>query len=381
MRGKLAGAAVVLGSATPSLESFYNAHKEKYALLQLRERVEQRGLPGVELVDMKAEFAETGADHIFSRKLTEEITACLARGEQAMILLNRRGYSAIVLCRSCGEKIECVNCAIALTYHKGANKLECHYCGYKRPVPKVCPKCGSEHIYFLGSGSEKLEDMLQTALPGARIGRMDRDTIRGRGDFERVLNQMHAGEIDLLVGTQMIAKGHDVPGVTLVGVVGADFALGFPDFRAAERTFQLITQVSGRAGRGTTPGRVILQTYFPEHYAIQYAARHDYQSFADKELRFRRWMHYPPFSALANVLVRSDQFEQALAIAGEIGRWLQSARPAKVRVLGPAPAPIARLKRDYRFHFVLKAETRNALHGALVALLAHAAEMKIARAN
>ncbi|MDP9269034.1 MAG: primosomal protein N' [Acidobacteriota bacterium] len=384
MRGKLTGAAVVLGSATPSLESFHNAKKQKYALLELRERVEQRALPGVELVDMKVEFAETGADHLFSRKLTEEITACLARGEQAMILLNRRGYSAIVLCRSCGEKIECVNCAIALTYHKGANKLECHYCGYKRPVPKTCPKCGSEHIYFLGSGSEKLEDVLQTAFPGARIGRMDRDTIRGRGDFERVLNQMHAGEIDLLVGTQMIAKGHDVPGVTLVGVVGADFALGFPDFRAAERTFQLLTQVAGRAGRGETPGRVILQTFFPDHYAIQFAAQHDYDGFFEKEIRYRGWMHYPPFTALANVLVRSDKLEHALRWAGMLGRWFEANVKPKtkgLRVLGPAAAPIVRLKRDYRYHFVLKSDSRKRLNEILRAMLGHAVEQKIPRTN
>lgn len=381
MRGKLTGAAVVLGSATPSLESFYNATKQKYALLALRERVERRPLPEVELVDMKAEFAETGEDHLFARKLTAEITACLARGEQAMILLNRRGYSAIVLCRSCGERIECQNCAIALTYHKGANKLECHYCGFKRPVPKTCPKCGSEYLYFLGSGSEKLEDMLQAAFPTARIGRMDRDTVRGRADFERVLNQLHAGEIDLLVGTQMIAKGHDVPGVTLVGVVGADFALGFPDFRAAERTFQLLTQVAGRAGRGEVPGRVVLQTFFPDHYAIQFAAQHDYEGFYEKEVRYRGWMRYPPFSALANVLVRSDKLEQALRWSGVLGRWFEANATKGLRVLGPAAAPIVRLKRDYRYHFVLKADSRKRLNELLRAMLAHAGAQKIPRTN
>lgn len=381
MRGKLTGAAVVLGSATPSLESFHNAEKQKYALLALRERVEKRPLPEVELVDMKAEFAETGEDHLFARKLTGEITACLARGEQAMILLNRRGYSAIVLCRTCGEKIECQNCAIALTYHKGANKLECHYCGFKRPVPKTCPKCGSEYLYFLGSGSEKLEDLLQREFPAARIGRMDRDTVRGRADFERVLGQLHGGEIDLLVGTQMIAKGHDVPGVTLVGVVGADFALGFPDFRAAERTFQLLTQVAGRAGRGEQPGRVVLQTFFPDHYAIQFAAQHDYEGFYQKEVRYRGWMRYPPFSALANVLVRSDKLEQALRWSGVLGRWFEGNKTKSVRVLGPAAAPIVRLKRDYRYHFVLKSDSRKRLNELLRAMLGHAAQQKVPRAN
>jgi len=381
MRGKLTGAAVVLGSATPALESFHNAAQQKYALLALRERVERRPLPEVEVVDMKQEFQETGADHLFSRRLTEEIKQRRERGEQAMILLNRRGYSAIVLCRSCGAKLECENCAIALTFHKGANRLVCHYCGYKRPVPKICPKCGSEYLHFLGSGSEKLEDLLQREFPAARIGRMDRDTVRGRADYERVLNRLHAGEIDLLVGTQMIAKGHDVPGVTLVGVVGADFALGFPDFRAAERTFQLLTQVAGRAGRGETPGRVILQTFFPDHYAIQFAARHDYDGFYEKELRYRGWMRYPPFSALANVLVRSDKLEQALRWSGVLGRWFEANAQKGVRVLGPAAAPIVRLKRDYRYHFVLKSDSRKRLNELLRALVAHAGEQKIPRTN
>src|SRR5438270_8503145 len=232
-----------------------------------------------------------------------------------MILLNRRGYSAVVLCRSCGETMQCINCAVGLTHHKGTvspaaltrrvragQRLECHYCGYRTSVPNLCPKCNSEHLYFLGAGSEKIEEALQEAFPEARIGRLDRDTVRSRHDFERVLNQLHGGELDLLVGTQMIAKGHDIHGVTLVGVVGADFALGLPDFRAAERTFQLLTQVAGRAGRGPTPGKVILQTYFPDHYAVQYAANHDFRGFYDKELRYRRWMHYLPLAARANVL-------------------------------------------------------------------------------
>jgi primosomal protein N' (replication factor Y) len=205
--------------------------------------------------------------------------------------------------------------------------------------------------------------------------------VRGRGDFERVLNQMHAGEIDLLVGTQMIAKGHDVPGVTLVGVVGADFALGFPDFRAAERTFQLLTQVAGRAGRGEIPGRVILQTFFPDHYAIQFAAQHDYEGFFEKEIRYRGWMHYPPFSALANVLVRSDKLEHALRWAGVLGRWFEANKAKGMRVLGPAAAPIVRLKRDYRYHFVIKSDSRQKLNAQLRAMLDHAAQQKVPRTN
>jgi primosomal protein N' (replication factor Y) len=268
-----------------------------------------------------------------------------------------------------------------MTHHKGSPRLECHYCGYRLPVPHICPKCNSEHIYFLGTGSEKVEDRLHSAFPQARIGRLDRDTVRGRHDFERVLNQLNAGELDILVGTQMVAKGHDIHGVTLVGVVGADFALGFPDFRAAERTFQLLTQVAGRAGRGSTPGKVILQTFYPEHYAIQFAQQHDFNGFAAKELQYRRWMHYPPFTAVANLLIRSDKLDLALRYSGEIGKWVANTRMEGVRVMGPAAAPISRLKRDYRYHFVLKAQSREKLNAVLRALLNHAAEREIPRTN
>jgi len=379
MRGKLCGAAVLLGSATPAMETFHNAQTGKYALLELPERVEQRPLPEVELVDMRAEFQQTGEERVFSQRLVEEIRGRLERGEQAMILLNRRGYSPVVLCRSCGETVQCKNCAIAMTHHRRAQRLMCHYCGHQAPVPKVCPKCGSEYVYFLGTGSEKLEDLLHGAFPTARVGRLDRDTVRGREDFERVLSALDAGELDLLVGTQMIAKGHDIHGVTLVGVVGADFALGFPDFRAAERTFHLLTQVAGRAGRGSTPGKVILQTYFPEHYAIRFAERHDYRGFYEKELQYRRWMHYPPFTALANVLVRSDEMVQALKFSGLIGRWLEKNPPQGIRVLGPAAAPLSRLKREYRYHFILKSQSRERLNAGLRALLDFASAEKIPR--
>jgi len=379
MRGKLCGAAVLLGSATPAMETFHNAQTGKYALLELPERVEQRPLPEVELVDMRAEFQQTGEERVFSQRLVEEIRGRLERGEQAMILLNRRGYSPVVLCRSCGETVQCKNCAIAMTHHRRAQRLMCHYCGHQAPVPKVCPKCGSEYVYFLGTGSEKLEDLLHGAFPTARVGRLDRDTVRGREDFERVLSALDAGELDLLVGTQMIAKGHDIHGVTLVGVVGADFALGFPDVRAAERTFHLLTQVAGRAGRGSTPGKVILQTYFPEHYAIRFAERHDYRGFYEKELQYRRWMHYPPFTALANVLVRSDEMVQALKFSGLIGRWLEKNPPQGIRVLGPAAAPLSRLKREYRYHFILKSQSRERLNAGLRALLDFASAEKIPR--
>jgi primosomal protein N' (replication factor Y) (superfamily II helicase) len=389
MRAKLNEAVVVLGSATPSLESWANAEKGRYVRVEMRERVMDRPLPVVELVDMRTEFRETGQEQIFSRRLIEETQATLDRGEQVILLLNRRGYSTVVMCRSCGEKIECENCAISMTYHKKVSendsvaqpgqRLECHYCGYRRAVPTKCPKCESEHLYFLGAGSQQGEERLQELFPAARIGRMDRDTVRGRSDMERLLARLHGGEINLLVGTQMIAKGHDIHGVTLVGVIGADFQLGLPDFRAAERVFQLLTQVSGRAGRGDLIGKVLVQTYHPDHYAIQFAATHDYPGFVAKEMQYRRWMHYPPYAVLANVVIQSEKLEEATAWAATLGRWFQQARLEKVRVLGPAAAPIVRLKRIYRYHFVLKAERRQTLGETLRAMLAFAETQGIAR--
>ncbi|MGB9103404.1 MAG: primosomal protein N', partial [Terriglobales bacterium] len=343
MRAKMktAGAAVVLGSATPSLESYHNARTGKYSLVELPDRVERRPLPEVEILDMRQEFRETGHEQLISRKLAADIGERLARNEQIMLLLNRRGYSAFVLCRTCGDTVQCKNCAIAMTHHKRRRALECHYCGYTRPVPQTCPKCASEYVQFLGSGSEKLEEQLHGMFPQARIARLDRDTVRGRDDFEHVLSALHAGELDMVVGTQMIAKGHDIHGVTLVGVVGADLALMFPDFRSAERTFQLLAQVAGRAGRGSTPGTVILQTYFPDHYAVQYAAKHDFRAFYEKELRYRNWMRYPPFSALANVLVRSNRLDDALRWSGTLGNWLEKTPHEGIRALGPAAAPLS----------------------------------------
>ena len=379
MRAKMADAVVVLGSATPSLESYFNAKKSKYELIELPDRVERRPLPEVEIVDMRQEYQETGHEQVISRKLAAEIQQRLDRKEQVMVLLNRRGYSPVVLCRTCGKKLECKNCAIALTHHKREHKMVCHYCGFTAQVPKSCVHCGSDYVYFLGTGSEKLEELLHGMFPQARIARLDRDTVRGHEDFERTLNALNEGELDLIVGTQMIAKGHDIHGVTLVGVVGADVALGLPDFRAAERTFQLLTQVAGRAGRGQTSGKVILQTYFQEHYAVQYAARHDFIGFYEKELRFRSWMHYPPYSALANVLVRSGSLDEALQWSGSIGRWFDQTRHEGVRVLGPAAAPIMRLKQDYRYHFVLKSPSREKLNATLRSMLTHAAQQKIPR--
>jgi primosomal protein N' (replication factor Y) len=381
MRAKFNDAVVVLGSATPSLESYYNAKKNRYTLLEMPDRVEKRPLPEVELVDMRQEFQETGNEQVISRKLIEEIGLRLERKEQAMVLLNRRGYSPVVLCRTCGKKLECRNCAIALTHHKSNRRMECHYCGFMAPVPRHCASCGSEYVYFLGTGSEKLEELLHGLFPHARIARLDRDTVRSHADFERALSALNAGDLDLMVGTQMIAKGHDIHSVTLVGVVGADMALGLPDFRAAERTFQLLTQVAGRAGRGNTPGKVILQTYFTDHYAVQYAAHHDFAGFYDKELRFRSWMHYPPYSSLANVMVRGGKLDDVLKWSGALGRWFEKTRHEGVRVLGPAAAPIERLKRDYRYHFILKSASRQKLNSVLRAMLAEATNEDIPRTN
>jgi primosomal protein N' (replication factor Y) (superfamily II helicase) len=391
MRAKLENAVVVLGSATPSLESWQNSASGKYERIEMHDRVMNRPLPLVELVDMRKEFQETGQEQIFSRALVQQTQEALDRGEQALILLNRRGYSFAVLCRACGNKLECENCAIALTHHKPAaedggqaregQRLECHYCGYRRTVPARCPKCDSEHLYYLGAGSQQGEERLGEIFPTARIGRMDRDTVRGRYDLERLLARLHSGEINLLVGTQMIAKGHDIHGVTLVGVVGCDHSLSMPDFRAAERVFQLMTQVSGRAGRGELPGRVVVQTYYPDHYAILAASTHNYTSFVDRELKYRRWMHYPPFGVLANVLIQSAKLEEAAGWSALLGKWFQQAAPEGVRVLGPCTAPIARIKGTYRFHLILKGGSRKALNAALRGMLVHADAAGVPRRN
>ena len=392
IRAKTVGATVVLGSATPSLESWRNAEAGKYGLIEMKERVNQRPLPVVDLVDMRLEFQETGQESIFSRVLLERAKAAIDRGEQAIILLNRRGYSFAVLCRACGEKMQCENCAIALTHHKSilpgetvaspaGQRLKCHYCGYVKTVPKRCPKCESEHLFYLGAGSQQGEERLQELFPHARIGRMDRDTVRNRFDMEHLLARLHSGEINLLVGTQMIAKGHDIHGVTFVGVVGADHALGLPDFRAAERVFQLLTQVSGRAGRGELPGNVLVQSYYPEHYAIQCAAAHDFRTFVKKEMQYRKWMHYPPHAVLANIIVQSPRLEEAAGWAASLGKCFAAMPLDQVRVLGPASAPIVRIKRIYRFHLLLKAAQRQALARTLRAGLAQAEAMGIPRRN
>jgi primosomal protein N' (replication factor Y) (superfamily II helicase) len=364
VRAQAAGACVVLGSATPSLESRYNAQRGKYTLLELPGRIEARPLPSVRLIDMRQEFLETRKQAVFSRQLLEAVAQRLENREQTIILLNRRGFSSFVACRACGERIQCVNCSVTLTFHKRDYRLLCHYCGYAQKVPSVCLKCSSEHLYFLGLGSERVEEELHHAFGAARIARLDRDTVSGKRQYEQILRDFREGSYDILVGTQMIAKGHDIPNVTLVGVISADIGLGMPDFRAAERTFQLLTQVAGRAGRGAVPGTVLVQTVNPDHYAVRMAAAHDYQAFYEKELAFRRALHYPPFSAMANVLVRSEQKEAAMRMSSELSILL-TPPPEKLRILGPAEAPVARLKNEYRYQFLIKAASRKALNALL----------------
>ena len=377
MRAKLEGAVALLGSATPSLESFHHARQGKYKLLCLASRVENRPMAQVKIVDLREEFRATHRASPVSEPLRAALAERLASGTQALVLVNRRGYSWFALCRSCGASILCENCSISLTYHKKTERLVCHYCGFSRAVPKRCPKCDSEYLYYVGAGSEQLEERLQALFPQARVARLDRDTARTKRAFEQVLGAFAAGRVDILVGTQMVAKGHDFQRVTLVGVVSADAQLGFPDFRAAERTFQLLTQVAGRAGRGALAGEVLVETSYPEHYAIELAARQDYASFFDKELHFRRMMHYPPFAALATLLVRSTNLEQAIRWSRQLEKHFAAAESRGVRVLGPAAAPLSRLKREYRFQFLLKSPKRSALRSILDASLNFCTQQKI----
>ena len=375
VRARMDGATVVLGSATPALESRYNVEKGKYTLLSLPERIEQRPMPEVEVLDMRVEFLETRKNNTFSRRLIEAVTQRQANGEQVMLMLNRRGFSTIVACRACGHRLTCQNCAVTLTYHRRDQRMLCHYCAYAEPVPSICPQCSAEHIYFLGTGAEKVEEELHNAFPKARIARMDRDTVSSKRHYEHILQGFREGSYDMLVGTQMIAKGHDMPNVTLVGIVNGDIGLGMPDFRAAERTFQLLTQAAGRAGRGTVPGQVVIQTINPDHYAIRFAAAQDYGLFYEKEIQFRRLMRYPPFAALANIVIRAEKQEQALNLSGELSQLL-TPPPELLRVLGPAEAPVPRLRNEFRYQLLLKSSSRQKLAAVLLRIREHALARK-----
>jgi len=361
LRAKLEHAVALLGSATLTIETYHNATSGKYELLTMAARVENRSLAAVEIVDLREDFQLTHQTSPISKILHDGIAECLQFQTQALILINRRGYSWSVLCRSCGASVQCANCSISLTYHKNRNRLECHYCGFTQAVLKTCTKCSSKYIYFFGEGSEHLEERLRKEFPGARIARLDRDTVRTKQQYQETLGAFAGGALDILVGTQMLAKGHDFQRVTLVGVISADSSLSLPDFRASERTFQLLTQVAGRAGRGDLPGRVLIQTYYPEHYAIQDAVRQDYPAFYERELHFRRMMAYPPFASLGNVIVRDTNLEKAIRWSRRMSEYFSPHDGNGIRILGPASAPLARLKKVHRFQFLLKSPKRSVM--------------------
>jgi primosomal protein N' (replication factor Y) (superfamily II helicase) len=367
-------AVVVLGSATPSLESFHNARNGKYRYLQLAQRIANRAMARAEIIDMREVFAEHGRPEIFSEKILAAIEETHARNEQSIILLNRRGYSSFVLCRSCGESIHCPNCDVTLTYHRSEMSIICHYCNHRQAAPSRCPACAGKYIYYVGEGTEQLEEMLQKRFPALRIARLDRDTTSRRKLFERAILEFGAGELDMLVGTQMLAKGHDFPNVTLVGVVSVDAGLALPDFRSAERTFQLITQVAGRAGRGTLAGRVLIQTYHPNHYALKHACEQDYAGFYNEEIRYRKNLNYPPFVALASLLVHGEDFARTQATAADIKQALEDANTDRAcRILGPAPAPLARLRGEHRIQILIKSRSRPRLREVIDIAFANAA--------
>lgn len=366
VRAQKESAVIVLGSATPSLESFHNAQAGKYEYLHLPERVANRPLARAEMIDMREVFARRKKPAIFSEELIKEIEETHERREQSIILLNRRGYSSFILCRSCGDSINCPNCDVTLTYHQSDRTLVCHYCNHHQRSPSQCPACDSKYIYYVGEGTEQIEELLRRRFPTLRIGRIDRDTKARRHQFEKTLLDFGKGELDLLVGTQMLAKGHDFPNVTLVGVVSVDAGLALPDFRAAERAFQLITQVAGRAGRGDLPGRVLIQTYHPHHYALRHACAQDYSGFYDEEIRHRRNHGYPPFVALALLLVRHKDTARANASAHQLRTALVEAnRDHACCILGPAPAPFARLRGEHRVQLLIKSRSRKQMRAVI----------------
>ncbi|MFQ3581163.1 primosomal protein N' [Chloracidobacterium validum] len=376
LRASRLGCPVLLGSATPAVETFQNALSGKYTRLVLSQRIGNRTLPEVTLVDMRKVFERHHAARFVSDELQTAIAETCAQGEQVMVLLNRRGFASCWLCRECGFVAECPQCSVTLTYHRADHYLTCHYCGYTVPPPRRCPTCRGEGMAYIGEGTEQLETRLRELFPTLSIARLDRDTTRRRGAFERIFNDFATGSLDILVGTQMIAKGHDFPNVTLVGVVSVDAGLMMPDFRAPERIFQLIAQVSGRAGRGDRPGRVIVQTYRPEHYALAAGCQQDYEAFFAQEIIQRREAYYPPFCALANVMIRHERELEGQALAEKAACYLRaltkaSARwsPESVRVLGPALAPLARLRGEYRFQILLKSRQRRQARQALERLL------------
>ena len=379
LRASREHALVVLGSATPSMESYQNAVAGKYVRITLGKRVLDRPLAAVRVVNMRTEYAEAGPDVVLSRDLAAAIAERLGRCEQVLVLLNRRGYSTAVFCRQCGDTFECPNCSVSLTVHRARNgwRARCHYCNYSVMVPKTCRKCAAPYLEHAGFGTERIEEQLRERFPDARIGRVDRDSVRRKGALTEILTKFASAELDVLVGTQMIAKGHDFPAVTLVGVISADVGLGLADFRASERTFQLLTQVAGRAGRGERAGEAVVQTLYPDHYSIQLACRQDYAGFFEREIVYRRGMRYPPFVALINGIVRGRTFEGAMQQAREIVRRLEPATVGGTfTILGPAPAPLGRLRGEHRVQFFLKGSRRADMRHALMEVVAGMPEIR-----
>jgi primosomal protein N' (replication factor Y) (superfamily II helicase) len=367
MRARLEGAVALLGSATPSLESNHNARAGKYRRLVLPRRIGSQGMARVDVVDRR-QALKAGADPILTPPLRDALAERLARKEQSLLLLNRRGYATSLLCRECGMQAMCPNCSVALTLHKGGRVALCHYCAYETSAPRACGSCKGEYLRLTGYGTEKVLEAVRVALPTARVERLDRDLAARRGAVARVLASFEAGETDILVGTQMIAKGHDFPRVTLVGVVDADVGLGLPDFRAAERTFQLLTQVAGRAGRADLAGEVILQSHRPDHYALQLACAQDYDAFFEREMEFRRTMAYPPAATLVNLVLRARDSTEGAQAAAAVATRLRGQAGENFRVLGPAFAPLARLRQEHRFQILLKGR-RKAMRDAVKAAL------------
>jgi primosomal protein N' (replication factor Y) len=371
VRAKREDALVVLGSATPSMETYQHGLNGRYEHLVLARRVLDRPLAAVRIVNMRDEYAREGPDTIFSEALRGAIAGRLARAEQVLVLLNRRGFATAVLCRQCGNTIECPNCSVSLTVHgRQTRRARCHYCNYSMLAPTTCPACAAPYLELVGVATERLEQEAARLFPGARIARLDRDVASRRGATTSLLARFGAGEIDILIGTQMIAKGHDFPRVTLVGVISADVGLGLPDFRASERTFQLLTQVVGRAGRGERPGEAIIQTLFPEHYSVRLACEQDYPDFFAKEIEFRRAMRYPPHVALVNAIVRGPSLQAAMEDAADLARRVRSAAEGKFRVLGPAPAALTKLRGEHRVQFFVKGTRRAAMRQAVQSAVA-----------
>ncbi|MFE4704106.1 primosomal protein N' [Peribacillus simplex] len=361
---------VILGSATPTLESFARAKKNVYKLLTLSQRMNKNALPAVDIVDMREEL-RTGNRSMFSELLFTKLKDRLEKGEQTVLMLNKRGHSSFVMCRSCGLVINCPNCDISLTYHRFNDIMKCHYCGFEEGMPSVCPECESEHIRFFGTGTQKVEEELAKILPEARVIRMDVDTTSKKGSHERLLNAFGEGKADILLGTQMIAKGLDFPNITLVGVLSADTMLHLPDFRSSEKTFQLLTQVSGRAGRHQLPGEVVIQTYTPEHYSIELSALQDFDAFYEREMHLRRQSHYPPYYYVVLITVSHEDLMKTVSVTEKITNYLGSRLNRDSIVLGPVASPISRINNRYRYQCLIKYKREPDLNQHLRTLLEH----------